>query len=70
MLELLDVPQDVADADDAPDLALKGGSVQFESVDFGYESERPILSSVSFEMPAGHTIAFVGPSGSGKSTII
>ena len=69
MLELLDVPQDVADADDAPDLALKGGSVQFESVDFGYESERPILSSVSFEIPAGHTIAFVGPSGAGKSTI-
>ena len=43
-------------------------SVQFESVDFGYEAERPILGHVSFEIPAGHTVALLDHQGP-KSTI-
>jgi ATP-binding cassette, subfamily B, heavy metal transporter len=69
MLDLLAVPQDVADLDDAPALALSDGVVRFENVSFAYEPERPILKDVSFTVPAGHTVAFVGSSGAGKSTL-
>jgi ATP-binding cassette subfamily B protein len=46
------------------------GEVKFEHVDFGYEQERQILFDISFDLPKGQCIAFVGPSGSGKSTIV
>ena len=46
------------------------GAVQFWHVSFGYEPGRLILTDVSFELSAGHSIAIVGPSGSGKSTMI
>jgi ATP-binding cassette subfamily B protein len=46
-----------------------GGTIRFENVKFRYEPDRIILDGLSFEVPAGKTVAIVGPSGAGKSTI-
>jgi ABC-type transport system involved in Fe-S cluster assembly fused permease/ATPase subunit len=69
MFGLLSVEREVADKPDAPALAVTGGEIRFEHVNFGYDERRPILHDVSFSVPPGRTVAIVGPSGAGKSTI-
>jgi ATP-binding cassette, subfamily B, heavy metal transporter len=69
MFALLEVKQEVPDKPGAPAIAVRAGAVRFENVHFGYDPRRPILKGVSFEVPAGSTVAIVGPTGAGKSTI-
>jgi ABC-type transport system involved in Fe-S cluster assembly fused permease/ATPase subunit len=69
MFRLLAEHREIEDKPGAPDLNASNPTVRFERVDFSYEPRRQILFDVSFEIPAGKTVAVVGPSGSGKSTL-
>ena len=69
MFGVLSREAEVEDAPGALPLVVSSGNVRFEDVRFSYEPDRQILKGLSFEVPAGKTVAIVGPSGAGKSTI-
>jgi ATP-binding cassette subfamily B protein len=69
IFEILDEPEEVADAPDAAALPPGPGEVVFENVSFGYDPERPVLEDVDLRIAAGRTVALIGPTGSGKTTL-
>jgi ABC-type transport system involved in Fe-S cluster assembly fused permease/ATPase subunit len=69
MFSILAHEPEIEDAPGATSLKVLRGQIRFENVRFAYEPDRPILKGISFEVPAGRTVAVVGPSGAGKSTI-
>lgn len=69
MFKLLDQDPEIEDKVGATPLKITGPVIRFEDVHFAYDEDRQILKGVSFEVPAGKTVAIVGPTGAGKSTI-
>ncbi|MES2197980.1 MAG: ABC transporter ATP-binding protein/permease [Pseudomonadota bacterium] len=69
MFSVLSRNPEIKDVPGAKPLIVTSGNVRFDDVKFSYDPDRQILKGLSFEVPAGKTVAIVGPSGAGKSTI-
>ncbi len=69
IFQVIDEPEEVADAPDARELPPGPGRVRFEHVTFGYDPERPVLHDVDLDLEPGKTVALIGHTGAGKTTL-
>ena len=70
VFEVLDEPVRIQSRPDAIRLTRATGHIEFRNVTFGYQSDKPVLQNVSFEVPPGMSIGITGPTGSGKTTLL
>ena len=69
-LDVIETEPEIVNAPDAEAIEEVNGHVSYENVSFHYgDDDTPVLSNVTFDIPAGKSVALVGPSGSGKTTI-
>jgi len=66
----MDMQGEVQDKDAAAPLVTPEGHVRFEGVGFSHQGRSVGIKDVSFDVPAGKKVAFVGTSGAGKSTLL
>jgi ABC-type multidrug transport system fused ATPase/permease subunit len=69
IFEVFDEERDIVEGPDAHPLADGPGEIRFEAVEFGYDSDRPVLRGVDLTVEAGSTVALIGATGSGKTTL-
>jgi ATP-binding cassette subfamily B protein len=70
VFEIMDLPEDIIDADNAVDMPHMNGEIEFKDAHFGYDRSREVLHGIDIKIKAGEMIGLVGPSGAGKSTVI
>jgi ATP-binding cassette subfamily B protein len=70
VFEILDEQPELTDMPNAPALDDIAGEVVFESVDFAYVDDVPVIKDMALRADPGQTIALVGPTGAGKTTIV
>jgi ATP-binding cassette subfamily B protein len=69
IFQVIDEPEEIGDARNAPELPAGPGRLSFEGVTFGYDAERPVLHEIRLEIEAGRVVALIGHTGSGKTTL-
>lgn len=69
-MELLNETKDISDREDATDLEVKDGTIEFKNVGFGYDTRKQIFKGLSFKVQGGTSVALVGETGGGKSSIM
>lgn len=69
MVEIIELPYDVADHPKAKPIALQHGKVEFKNVSFSYGGDKGVLKNFSMKVNPSEKVALIGPSGGGKSTI-
>lgn len=68
--EILDMPPEIFDREDAVTINLSSADIELQDVTFGYQAGSQVLKNLSFSIKAGSAIALVGSSGCGKTTLL
>ena len=70
IFELMDQQSEVIDAENAPDIGVIKGEVEYRNVSFSYDEETEVIKKLNLHIKAGTTNAIVGPTGAGKTTLV